>query len=268
MTLVEARDLEYAYVPGKPVVRGVSLSLAQGSMAAIIGSNGCGKSTVIRLLAGLLPPQGGEVRYGGRLLAAIDRKEFARQVAYVPQNTSRAFPFTALEVVLTGRSPYLTRFQLESAADVGRAMDALAKVGVPHLAERRVTELSGGERQLVSVARALAQEPACVLLDEPSSSLDLKHRAALIRTLCRLRDQSGLTVLMVTHDLTLLDPGFDTVFAMRGGVMAATGAPEEVLRDAVLAEIYDDTHVRARRIEGRTCVWSDMEEHPRTGLPR
>ena len=259
MILLEARDLEFAYVAGKPVVRGVSLALQQGSMAAIIGSNGCGKSTVVRMLAGLLPAQHGEVRYAGTLLTAIDRQQFARQVAYVPQNTSRAFPFTALEVVLTGRSPYLTRFQLESAADIARALQALETVGVPHLAERRVTELSGGERQLVSVARALAQEPQCLLLDEPSSSLDLKHRATLIRTLCRLRQQQGLTVLMVTHDLTLLDPGFDTIFAMRCGAIAAAGAPQDVLRDAVLAEIYDDSHVRARRLDGRTCVWSEIE---------
>lgn len=259
MILVEARDIDFAYLPGRPVLRGVSLELRQGSMAAIIGSNGCGKSTVIRVLAGLLPAQNGVVLHEGKALGAIDRKDFARRVAYVPQTTSRAFPFTALEVVLTGRSPYLTRFQLESGADVDKAIQALTTVGVPHLAERRVTELSGGERQLVSVARALAQEPACLLLDEPSSSLDLKHRAALIRTLCRLRDERGLTVLMVTHDLTLLDPGFDTVFAMRCGSVAAAGRPDEVLCDALLAEIYDDTHVRARRIDGRTCVWSEVQ---------
>ncbi|HCC57129.1 MAG TPA: hypothetical protein DEQ47_07675 [Solibacterales bacterium] len=259
MILVEARDVEFAYTPGRPAVSGVSLALPQGSMSAIVGSNGCGKSTLIRLLAGLLPAQRGEVRYGGRLLAGIDPKQLARQMAYVPQTTSRAFPFTALEVVLTGRSPYLTRFQLESSGDVEKAMHALETVGVPHLAERRVTELSGGERQLVSVARALAQEPACLLLDEPSSSLDLKHRAALIRTLIRLRDQKSLTILMVTHDLNLLDPGFDTVFAMRRGAVSASGPPAEVLREAVLAGIYDDEHVRARRIDGRTCVWSELQ---------
>ena len=259
MILLEARNVRFGYVPERPVVVSSSLALEKGSMAAIIGSNGCGKSTLIRLLAGLLQPHSGQVLYRGMPLTRIDRKEFAKNIAYVPQNTSRAFPFRALEVVLTGRSPYLSRFSLESSLDVEKALHALEIVGVRHLANRRVTELSGGERQLVSVARALAQEPSCVLLDEPSSSLDLKHRAGLIRTLSDLRNRMGLTVLMVTHDLTLLDPGFDTVFAMRCGAIEALGLPSDVLRDSVLANIYDDVHIRARRVDGRTYVWSEIQ---------
>jgi iron complex transport system ATP-binding protein len=259
VSLLEAHDLQFSYVPERPVVASASLSLEKSAIAAIIGSNGCGKSTLIRLLAGLIQPQSGEVLYRGVPLTRIDRKQFARNVAYVPQNTSRAFPFTALEVVLTGRSPHVSRFRLEDSVDVEKALNALEIVGVAHLAHRRVTELSGGERQLVSVARALAQEPSCVLLDEPSSSLDLKHRAGLIRTLSNLRTRAGLTVLMVTHDLTLLDPGFDMVFAMRCGAIAALGKPSEVLRNSVLANIYDDVHIRARRVDGRTSVWSEIQ---------
>lgn len=259
MSVLEAQDLQFGYVPERPVVASASLRLEKGAMAAIIGSNGCGKSTLIRLLAGLMQPQSGQVLYSGVPLSRIDRKQFARNVAYVPQNTSRAFPFKALEVVLTGRSPHVPRFSLENSRDIEKALNALEIVGVGHLAHRRVTELSGGERQMVSVARALAQEASCVLLDEPSSSLDLKHRAGLIRTLSDLRSRAGLTVLMVTHDLTLLDPGFDMIFAMRGGAIEALGTPSEVLRDSVLANIYDDVHIRARRVDGRTCVWSEIE---------
>jgi ABC-type cobalamin/Fe3+-siderophores transport system ATPase subunit len=141
---------------------------------------------------------------------------------------------------------------------VERAAQALETVGIAHLAPRRVTEISSGERQLVAVARALAQEPECLLLDEPSASLDLKHRASLIRTLVELRRRSGLTVLMVTHDLALLDPGFDVVFAMRDGRIAVHGSPPVVLREVVLADIYDDAHVRTSRVEGRTFVWSEV----------
>ncbi|HKP71352.1 MAG TPA: ABC transporter ATP-binding protein, partial [Pyrinomonadaceae bacterium] len=122
---------------------------------------------------------------------------------------------------------------------------------------RSVTELSGGERQLVALARALAQEPECLLLDEPSAALDLKHRAGLIRHLRRQRDERGITALIVTHDLQLLDPAFDQVYAMRSGVVAASGTPAEVLRDEVLAEVYGDAHVRARQAFGRTFVWSE-----------
>jgi iron complex transport system ATP-binding protein len=254
---LEARHLEFSYAPTKPVIFGASLTLLRGKMGAMIGPNGCGKSTMIRLLTGLLIPSSGRIEFDGRSLASIDRHVLAKKIAYVPQSTSRTFPFTALEVVLTGRSPYIPRFEFESNRDVAKALESLDTVGVSHLANRRVTELSGGERQLVSVARALAQEPACLLLDEPSASLDLKHRASLMRTLSNLRSQTGLTVLMVTHDLSLLDPGFDVIFAMRNGVVEAQGTPAEVLRKSVLAGIYDDPSIFAQSMAGRTFVWSE-----------
>jgi iron complex transport system ATP-binding protein len=121
-----------------------------------------------------------------------------------------------------------------------------------------VTELSGGERQSVALARALAQEPECLLLDEPSAALDLKHRAGLIRHLRRLRDERGMTALVVTHDLMLLDPAFDRVHALGRGELVAEGPPAEVLREDVLREVYGDEHVRARQAFGRTFVWSEL----------
>ncbi len=228
-------------------------------MTGLIGANGCGKSTLVRLLAGILKPQRGSVLYAGARFTQQDRAKLARQLAYVPQDSSRAFPFTALEVVLTGRTPHTPPFRLENASDVRLALQALETVGVAHLAERRITELSGGERQLVSVARALAQEPECMLLDEPAASLDLKHRAGLIRVLRGLCSQAGLTVVMVTHDLNLLDPGFHSIIAMKDGRIVRHGDPEQVLSQSSLAEIYDDEHLRARRVDGRLCVWSEVE---------
>jgi len=254
--LLEARHAEFAYASGTPAVRGVSLAVARGKLGALIGPNGCGKSTLIRLFAGLLEPNRGEMRFDGVPLRSIPRREAARRIAYVPQASAMAFPFTVLEVVLTGRSPYTARFRFEDERDRERAMEALATVDAAHLAARRVTELSGGERQMVAVARALAQEPECLLLDEPSAALDLKHRAALMRTLAALRDTQGLTALVVTHDLHLIDPLFDRVFALRAGELAAEGAPEEVLTDAVLGAVYEDPHVRTRRVDGRTLIWS------------
>ena len=256
--LIEARDLRFSYGAGLPeVVRGASLSLRRGTLAALIGANGSGKSSLVRLLCGLREPTDGEVLFGGRPLSSIEPRARARRIAYVPQTTTTVFPLTALEVVLTGRSPYAARFQFESARDVEVARAALASVDAAHLGPRSVTELSGGERQLVSLARAVAQEPEFLLLDEPSSALDLKHRAALVRHLRTLRDEKGLTALVVTHDLQLIDPAFDLVFAMRDGAVTASGGPEDVLRDEVLAEVYSDTHVRARRAFGRTFVWTE-----------
>jgi iron complex transport system ATP-binding protein len=257
-TLIEARALHFSYGAGLPeVVRGASLSLRKGTLAALIGANGSGKSSLVRLLCGLRDPVRGEVLFGGRPLSSVGPRARARRIAYVPQATSTVFPLTALEVVLTGRSPYTARFSFESARDVDVARAALAAVDAAHLAARSVTELSGGERQLVSLARAVAQEPEFLLLDEPSSALDLKHRAALVRHLRRLRDGKNLTALVVTHDLQLIDPAFDRVFAMRDGAVVASGRPEEVLRDEVLAEVYSDSHVRARRAFGRTFVWTE-----------
>ena len=256
--MIEVRNAHFAYPSGPPVIRGVSLSLERGAMAAMIGANGCGKSTLVRLMAGLLKPSEGEILLDGRPLHASGATERTRKIAYVPQATARAFPFTAFEVVLTGRSPYLSRYAFEGRADAEQALAAMEAVGVAGLAQRRITELSSGERQLVSLARALAQQPAAILLDEPAASLDLKHRAALIRTLADLQNRRGLTVLLVTHDLSLLDPHFNVIFALRDGVLAATGSPREILREPVLADVYGDEHVRVWRAEGQTFVWSEV----------
>jgi iron complex transport system ATP-binding protein len=255
--ILEARHVEFGYSPAAPVIRGVSLAVERGKLCALIGSNGCGKSTLVKLFAGLVEPARGAILSNGIPLSSRPRREMARQIAYVPQSTNVAFPFTALEVVLTGRSPYTSRFRFENEHDRDVALEALATVDAPHLADRRVTELSGGERQMVAVARALAQEPQCLLLDEPAAALDLKHRAGLVRTLAALCDTQGLTAVVVTHDLHLIDPAFDHVFALRHGTLLAEGRPAEVLTDAVLAQVYDDPFVRARRVEGRTLIWSD-----------
>ena len=258
-SLIEARGVRFAYASDSPeVVAGASLALRRGTLSALIGANGSGKSTFVRLLCGFLAPRGGEIIFDGAPLVAMEPRARARRIAYVPQTVSSVFPFTALEVVLTGRSPYTARFRFENERDIEIARAALEAVDAAHLAARPITELSGGERQMVALARALAQEPDCLLLDEPSSALDLKHRAGLIRHLRRLRDEKGLTALVVTHDLLLLDPVFDHLFAMRCGAVVADGTPAEVLRDEVLREVYGDEHVRARQAFGRTFVWSEL----------
>jgi iron complex transport system ATP-binding protein len=256
--LIEVRNARFAYPSGPPVIEGISLSLERGAMAAMIGPNGCGKSTLVRLMAGLIKPAEGEILLEGRPLNTAGVMERTRKVAYVPQATARAFPFTAFEVVLTGRSPYLARYQFEGRRDAEHALEAMEAVGVAGLARRRITELSSGERQLVSLARALAQQPACILLDEPAASLDLKHRAALIRTLAGLQESRGLTVLLVTHDLSMLDPHFNMIFGLRDGLVAAAGSPREILQEPVLAEIFGDEHARVWHAEGRTFVWSEV----------
>jgi len=253
----EARHLEYAYASRPLVVRDVSLTSTQGSMTAVIGANGSGKSTLIRMLAGLLRPGAGTIALDGIPLNDWEPRLRARQIAYVPQSTATAFPFQALDIVLSGRTPHTLRFRFESAHDSEKAMEALENAGAAHLADRCFTSLSGGERQMVILARALAQEPRLLLLDEPSSSLDLKHRADLIRTLVRLRDTKRLSVIMITHDLQWTG-SFDRLLALRCGEVAGAGTPDEVLRDHLLREVYGDPHVRAQRMGDQTLVWVDL----------
>jgi iron complex transport system ATP-binding protein len=253
----EARYLAYAYANGPLVVRNVSLTSLPGSMTAVIGANGSGKSTLIRMLAGLLRPRAGTIALHGVPLNHWQPRLRARQIAYVPQSTATAFPFRAIDIVLSGRTPHTLRFRFESAQDSEKAMEALENTGAAHLAGRCFTSLSGGERQMVILARALAQEPRLLLLDEPSSSLDLKHRADLIRTLVRLRDTKRLSVIMITHDLQLTG-SFDQLLALRCGEVAAAGTPDQVLRDHLLREVYGDPHVRAQRMGNQTVVWVDL----------
>lgn len=254
--VIRTRDVSFSY-SSLPAVVDVSLSVPRGAMGALIGANGSGKSTLIRLLAGLLAPGTGEVIFDGASLSTVHPRERAKRIAYVPQSSSNVFPFTALEVVLTGRSPYSGRFRFESSHDEQIALSALDALDAAHLASRHITELSGGERQLVMVARALAQEPELLLLDEPASALDLKHRTQLTRALRRLRDERGITILLITHDLMLLDSAADLIFAMKCGRLIASGVPEAVLTEALLGEVYD-APVRTMRSDGRTFVWSEL----------
>jgi iron complex transport system ATP-binding protein len=254
---MEVQHLDYAYPGGPPAIADVSLSLEPACMAAVIGSNGSGKSTLIRLLAGLLRPQAGRILLDGTPLDTWPPRLRAREIAYMPQTTMTVFPFRAIDVVLSGRTPHAPRFGFESDRDHAIARQSLEAAGAAHLADRCLTALSGGERQMVILARALAQEPRILLLDEPAASLDLKHRANLMRTLAGLRETRGLSVVMITHDLQLTGSLFDRIFALRGGKLAAQGTPEEILRSELLAGIYDDPEVRAERIGNQTLVWID-----------
>lgn len=254
--IVEAQSVVFAYA-ATPVVNDVSLTVPRGAVGALIGANASGKSTLIRLLAGLLTPSSGQVLIDDVPLMSIPLRERGKRIAYVPQSTTMVFPFTALEVVLTGRSPYSGRFSFENHDDKQIALAALEILDAAHLAHRPVTELSGGERQLVTVARALAQEPDVMLLDEPASALDLKHRTQLARALRRLSDERNIAALTITHDLMLLDSVADLVFAMKCGRIVAAGAPETVLVENVLSDVYD-ARVRAERRGERTFIWSEL----------
>jgi len=220
---------------GAPVLRGVDLAVAAGEVVGLVGCNGAGKTTLLRVVTRVLAPDAGEVRVEGRALAAYRRRELARRVALVPQETAVPFPFRVAEVVLMGRTPHLGALAFESRADLERARDAMAQVGVAHLADRSILEVSGGERQLVMVARALAQDPGILLFDEPTAFLDLRHRMEVL-TRVRALARRGAAALVVSHDLGLAARLCDRLALLAEGRILAAGPPREVLTPERLRE--------------------------------
>jgi len=235
---LRATDLVGGY-HGRAVLHGVSLEVEPGEMLAIVGPNGAGKSTLLRMLGGSLAPWRGAVELMGAPLVSFDRRALARRLAFVGQDNPVAFSFNALEVVLMGRAPHLGSFHFESRGDLALARDALARFGLLGLATRSIQELSGGERKRVFLARALAQEPAVALLDEPTAHLDLRHVAEIFTRFGELRAERGLAVAATLHDLNAAALYADRVLLLKDGVAMGSGAPHDVLTEEKLREVYE-----------------------------
>jgi iron complex transport system ATP-binding protein len=236
--LVEADGIGFAY-GDVAVLEDVGLRVAPGELVGVIGPNGSGKTTLVRLLSGVLRPRRGVVRLEGRPLASYARREVARRLAVVPQDPHVEFPFTALEVVLMGRAPHRSGLRFAGPHDLAVAREAMARLDVGGALEARTLEsLSGGERQRVLLARALAQEPSVLLLDEPTTHLDLRHQAGMhdvVRALCRER---GVAVVSVLHDLNLAALYCDRLVLLGGGRVLREGPPAAVLTPEILAAAY------------------------------
>ncbi len=249
--LFEARNVVHRYRQGRRVLEGLDWDLRRGDFAALIGPNGVGKSTLLRLMSGWLVPVEGSLRYKGRPVGSWNRRAFAREVAVVPQREEGLFPFTASEVVRMGRYPH--QFLLSGTDDEEDrriAQAVLRLVGLEDFGTRRLAEMSGGERQLVLFARALAQCPEVLLLDEPTTFLDPAHQRTLFQLLDRLHSEGGLTILVVSHDINLAGLYCSRLAVMAGGRIAADGSPEEVLRPEVLEPVYGTRLTTATRPDG------------------
>ena len=250
--MIAVSQLDYAY-HGHAVLRDVSLTLEPGTFTAIIGPNGAGKSTLLKLITGSLSLQSGEVRIDGQPLAGHDHKTLARTMAYVAQSFESAFDFTAYEIVAMGRFPYQTAFGGDSQRDREIIREKMEATGVWSFRERRLTELSGGERQRLILSSALAQEPRILLLDEPTTALDIKHQMqfyTILEDLCR--DQQ-MTILTVTHDLNLASRFVERLVVMKDGQIAADGNPAAVLTSDTLLTVYE--------------VEAEVIPHPQDGKP-
>lgn len=265
MNALNVDHISFSYVPRNTTQRGettskpfslrdVSFALDQGEFLSILGPNGSGKTTLLRIIDRILLPHTGTVRLFGTEYTALARKELARRIGVVPQEHPIIFPYTVREVVTMGRTPHLHGLGFESAHDEQIVNEAMELTDVFHLADQPITQLSGGERQRVFIARALAQEPEILLLDEPTAYLDIQHQLDILHLTRSLSTQRGLTIVAVFHDLNLAALFSNKIILLANGTVAAQGTPREVLTQNTLSTVF------------RTKV--TVDSHPFANTPR
>jgi len=220
------------------VLKDASFEIAKGDFTGIIGPNGSGKTTLLRVATKIIKLFKGEIFLEGKNLADISLKELAAVMAVVPQDTAFMFPFRVIDVVLMGRTPYVKRFDFESRKDLKIVLEALEFVDALHLKDRFIDELSGGERQRVIIAKAIAQEPRILLLDEPTTHLDISHQVQIFDLLKRMNKESGLTIVSILHDLNLASDYCDKLILLDNGMIKSKGAPSEVLDYKTIEDVY------------------------------
>lgn len=234
---IRLRSASFAY-GRRPAVVDCSLDVPAGEFLAVVGPNSSGKSTLLKLMSGVLRPISGRVELFGRPLEAWPSKELARTVAVVSSEEHFVFPFTVEQIVMMGRSPYASRWKRDAAKDAAAAREAMEATDIWHLKERPIHALSSGERQRVLLARALAQQPTVLLLDEPAAHLDIGHEWALFDLLARLHREKGLTLVCALHDLTLAARYADRIALFKEGKALAVGEPSSVLEEGLLSAAF------------------------------
>lgn len=233
---IEIENLTFGY-KDKPVLSGISLSVEIGEMVAVLGPNGSGKTTLIKLVSGALSGEG-TIKLHRKPLGAYSRRELSRLFAVVPQESAMSFAYTVAEIVLMGRASHHHPLLLESKRDREVALRSMEVTGVESLADRYLHELSGGEKQRVFIARALAQEPQILLLDEPAAFLDLKHQLGVLDLLKRLNRERGLTIMAALHDLNLAALYFARLVMLRDGQLFCDGPAREILTERTIYQVY------------------------------
>ncbi len=249
--MLRAANVTFVYRGGEAGLHGVSFEAERGGLVGILGPNGSGKTTLLRVLGGLVAPSAGLVTIDGRDIRQLPRHVLARQVAVVPQETHLSFEYAVLEVVLMGRYPHLGRFELEGQDDVLIAREALEATGTRGLETRMFPTLSGGEKQRVVIASALAQSAGLMLLDEPTAALDPAYQIGIASLLRRLNAERGVTMVVATHDLNLAAAVCRQLVLLRGGRVLAAGPTSEVLTTDTIRALYE--------------VDADVQYHERAG---
>jgi iron complex transport system ATP-binding protein len=253
MSAIVINRVSFSYSNGL-VLRDVELSVRKGEMIGLIGPNGAGKTTLIRLISGILNARQGEVKLDGQHAGKLKRNALAREVAVVPQQFSIPFAYRVEEVVMLGRTPFMKPFHDSSARHRDVIMQSMDVVGIRRLEGRYFSELSGGERQKVVLAMALAQEPKLLLLDEPTAHLDISHQVEILELLAHMNEEGRLTIIAAMHDLNLASAYFKRLILMKEGAIVADGPPERVLTSATVGSTFS--------------VPVHIQPHPLTGVPQ
>jgi iron complex transport system ATP-binding protein len=253
MSIIDAQNINFSYST-IPIMEDLSLTIEEAQVVAVIGPNGSGKTTLLKIINGTLNPNSGQMLIDGRDTRSWPRKDLAKTVAIVPQETASIFSFYAEEIVLMGRFPHLSNYRFEDKKDYRIVHEAMEKTDTLTFANRRFDELSTGERQRVLIARALAQEPKILLLDESTVFLDLKHQIKFLALLRQLNETQKLTVIFVTHDINLAAQHANRIILLYCGKNYAIGNPAEVITAANIKEVYD--------------VDVLVDQNPQSGLPR
>jgi iron complex transport system ATP-binding protein len=250
--MIQVKNLFFSYNE-KSVLKSISFKVNEGEFVGIIGPNGAGKSTLLKLLNRILQPDSGSIEINRRKIQSYSRRELARLIGSVPQDFWVAFNFNALEIVLMGRYPHKSMWQSDSMMDRKIALSAMETTDCREFEDRDFLTLSGGERQSVVLASALAQEPKILLLDEPTNALDLKHQVHFYRILEKLRKEKNMTILTVTHDINLASQYCGRILILKNGKLAADGAVKDVLKKEIVQSVYE--------------IPLQIFEHPQSGLP-
>ncbi len=251
--MIDTRSIFFRYRQDW-VLQDISFKIERGEFVGVIGPNGSGKSTLLKLICRLLSPQKGEILLDNGSLKEMNQRDIAKKVAMVPQEAHSLFPFRVIEIVLMGRSPYLGHLMFEGAQDLEIARRAMDWTETLSISERFIDELSGGERKRVFIARALAQEPEVILLDEPTANLDIHHQVDFLNLILSLNREKGLTIVMASHDLNIASDYCDRLILLKKGGIYKIGSPREVITREHIEEVYG-------------CpVWVD--DHPVSGMPR
>jgi ABC-type cobalamin/Fe3+-siderophores transport system ATPase subunit len=261
--LLRVIDLTFGFPQRRDFLKPVQIDVNRGERWGIIGPNGAGKSTLLRLLAGLLTPDGGRVLLGGHPIDAMSHRDRARLVSFTPQDLPRDLPTTARDIVLMGRYPHRGLGLFETAADHEIARHAMEVTRTAEFADRSLATLSGGEAQRVHLAAALAQQPAVLLLDEPTAALDLYHQIEIFSLLERLSSDQHVAIVIVTHDLNLAARYCTHVLLLNDGRTVSNGPPDQVIRPAVLEPVYGVELHESAIPGGRWLV--PMRNHSKAG---